>query len=167
MPLIENANLQPYNTFGIGVKARWLASFSGDEELAGLLEGRDGGEVGGSRSAGAGSGGAPLLVLGGGSNILFTGDFDGLVLKNEVRGIDLIREDEHYVYVRVGAGENWHSFVQYCLRRNWAGVENLSLIPGNVGASPMQNIGAYGVEMKDRFSELEAFNLADKIIHKF
>src|ERR1700692_2513610 len=116
--LTENSSLRTYNTFGIDATARWFASFSTQEELSGLL------------------GRTPLLILGGGSNILFTRNFDGLVLKNEIRGIELIREDEKYVYVRVGAGESWHGFVQVCLQRNWAGVENLSLIPGSVGAAP-------------------------------
>jgi UDP-N-acetylmuramate dehydrogenase len=107
------------------------------------------------------------LILGGGSNILLTKDFDGLVMKNEIKGIELIREDDEYIYVKAGAGENWHGFVQYCLTRNWAGVENLSLIPGNVGASPMQNIGAYGVELANVFENLEAFHLQEKKIVSF
>ncbi|HEY4336630.1 MAG TPA: UDP-N-acetylmuramate dehydrogenase, partial [Puia sp.] len=106
-------------------------------------------------------------ILGGGSNILFTKDFGGLVLKNNIRGIELIREDEHHVYVRVGAGENWQGFVEYCLQRNWAGVENLSLIPGSVGATPMQNIGAYGVEIKEVFYELEAWSLEENKVYSF
>ncbi|MEI8059541.1 MAG: UDP-N-acetylmuramate dehydrogenase, partial [Ferruginibacter sp.] len=107
------------------------------------------------------------LILGGGSNILFTKNFDGIVLKNELKGIELLKEDEHYVYVKVGAGENWHQFVLHCISNNWAGVENLSLIPGNVGASPMQNIGAYGVEIKEVFHSLEAYHLNEKKIIAF
>ncbi len=102
------------------------------------------------------------MILGGGSNILFRGDYDGLILKNEISGIDIVKEDSHHVYIKAGAGENWHQFVLFCIERNLAGVENLSLIPGNVGASPMQNIGAYGVEIKDVFHDLEAFHLHDK-----
>jgi UDP-N-acetylmuramate dehydrogenase len=102
------------------------------------------------------------LILGGGSNILLTKNFDGIVLKNDLRGIELLKEDEAYYYVKAAAGEVWHEFVEYCLAHNYAGVENLSLIPGNVGASPMQNIGAYGVELKDVFHELEAYNIYDK-----
>src|SRR5258705_12117145 len=98
-PIIENASLKAYNTFGIDVKAHWLSSFSSQEELSAYLSGR------------------PLFILGGGSNILFTRDFDGLVLRNEIKGVELVREDEHYVYVRAGAGENWHGFVQHCLHR--------------------------------------------------
>jgi len=107
------------------------------------------------------------LILGGGSNVLFTRDIDGFVLKNEVSGIDLVHEDEEYVYIKAGAGENWHAFVLHCLDRGWAGVENLSLIPGSVGAAPMQNIGAYGVEIRDVFQELEAYDLKEQKVYTF
>lgn len=147
MPAQGNISLRPYNTFGIDVTARYFTRFSSTEELE---------EHSGYHQR------LPLLVLGGGSNILFTKDFDGLVLKNDVKGITELHEDNEYVYVRAGAGENWHRFVLYCIERNWAGVENLSLIPGSVGASPMQNIGAYGVEIEDVFWDLEAFHLKDK-----
>ena len=90
-----------------------------------------------------------------------------MVLKNEIKGIEKINEDNEFVYVKAGAGENWHQFVLNCIDQNWAGVENLSLIPGNTGAGPMQNIGAYGVEIKDVFFELEAFHLHDKQLVKF
>jgi UDP-N-acetylmuramate dehydrogenase len=150
MPQVtENASLKAYNTFGIDARARWLSSFSSQEELSEALSDQ------------------PLLILGGGSNILFTRDFRGLVLRNQIKGIGLVREDEHYVYVRAGAGENWHGFVQYALQRNWAGVENLSLIPGSVGAAPMQNIGAYGVEIKEVFHELSAYHLAERKVYTF
>lgn len=148
----ENQSLKKYNTFGIDVKARWLASFATVEELGELVD------WAGARRA---------LVLGGGSNVLFTGNIDGVVLLNGIKGIELIHEDAAYVYVRAGAGENWHGFVEYCLGRDWAGVENLSLIPGSVGAAPMQNIGAYGVELQDVFYELEAWNLAERKLRVF
>ncbi len=151
-PLRQNISLQQYNTFGIAAKARWFASFSDIEELSALSH-RD--SV------------PPALILGGGSNILLTKDVDGLVLKNEIKGIYEAGEDEEYVFLKAGAGENWHQFVQHCLGRNLAGVENLSLIPGNVGASPMQNIGAYGVELADVFQGLEAFHLMDKQVVTF
>lgn len=153
MQIQQNISLLPYNTMGIDVKARSFASFSSAEDLLQLMEAR--------------GASAPTLILGGGSNILFTKDYDGWVLKNEVKGMQVVAEDDHYVYVKAGAGENWHGFVEYCLHRNLAGVENLSLIPGNVGASPMQNIGAYGVEIKDVFQELEAFHLHDKKMQVF
>ncbi len=150
--IIENASLKPYNTFGIDAKARWLAAFATRDELAELIA------WGGDRSR---------LVLGGGSNILLTRDVDGLVLRNVIGGIELVDEDEDYVYVRAGAGESWHGFVEYCIGRDWAGVENLSLIPGSVGAAPMQNIGAYGVEIKEVFYELEAWHIAERKAYVF
>lgn len=107
------------------------------------------------------------MVLGGGSNILLTKDFNGLVLKNDIMGIEEVKEDDEHVYLKVGAGENWHRFVMYCIDRGLAGVENLSLIPGNVGASPMQNIGAYGVEIKEVFHDLEAMHLKDRRVQLF
>src|SRR6185437_10223763 len=107
------------------------------------------------------------LILGGGSNILFTKNYDGIILRNEIKGIDVVKEDADHVYIRVGAGENWHQFVLHSISKELGGVENLSLIPGNVGASPMQNIGAYGVEIKDVFYELQAFHLKEKEVQKF
>ncbi|MDR3716700.1 MAG: UDP-N-acetylmuramate dehydrogenase [Puia sp.] len=154
MIIKENVSLLPYNTFKINVIAKRFSFFSGVEELQELPE-----FAKPSRER--------LLILAGGSNLLFTGDFDGLVLKNEVGGIDLVAEDEDYVYVRAGAGENWHRFVRYCLDRDWAGVENLSLIPGSVGAGPMQNIGAYGVEIREVFQELEAYHIREKKVYTF
>jgi len=147
MQLQENSSLRLYNTFGIDAKARYFATFSDMDELEELT-------VNNIRRR--------TLILGGGSNILFTKDFDGLILKNEIRGITEIHEDSDYVYVKAGAGENWHQFVLHCIQRNWAGIENLSLIPGNVGASPMQNIGAYGVETDDVFWDLEAWHINDR-----
>jgi len=99
--------------------------------------------------------------------VLFTSNFNGLILKNEFKGIKIVKEDEHHIYIQAGAGESWHQFVLYCIEHNLAGVENLSLIPGNVGASPMQNIGAYGVEIKDVFHSLEAYHIKDKKVVTF
>ena len=154
MNLQQNISLKPYNTFGIDAKAKYFSLFSNVEELNEILNSQF-------------SILNPQLILGGGSNILLTKDFDGVVLKNEIKGIEIIDEDEDHVYVKAGAGENWHQFVLFCVKNNYGGVENLSLIPGNVGASPMQNIGAYGVEIKDVFYELEAFHKHEKIIQKF
>ena len=145
----ENISLKPYNTFGIDVMARHFASFTSIKELQELLNSKF--KTLNSR-----------LILGGGSNLLFTKNYNGVVLKNDIKGLELVKEDQHYFYIKAGAGENWHEFVLFCLRHNYAGVENLSLIPGNVGASPMQNIGAYGVEIKDVFHQLEAFHLNEK-----
>jgi len=156
MQIQENFSLKRFNTFGIDAQARFFASFSNLNDLAALL-------TPDSRLTTHGS----PLILGGGSNILLTGNINGWVLKNEITGIDIVKEDDEFVYLRTGAGENWHRFVLYCIDHNYAGVENLSLIPGNAGASPMQNIGAYGVELKDVFYELEAFHLLDKTLVKF
>ena len=152
MQIQSNFSLKPYNTFGIDVRARYFSAFSDIEQLKELTTHH-----------------SPFttFILGGGSNILFTKDFDGHVLKNDIKGIAKINEDDEYVYVKVGAGENWHQFVLFCIQNNWQGIENLSLIPGNVGASPMQNIGAYGVEIRDVFLELNAFHLHEKSTHKF
>lgn len=152
MQIQENISLKPYNSFAIDVKARSFASFSDIEELSELV----------TPASKLGT-----LILGGGSNILFTQDFNGLVLKNEIKGIVKIKEDDEFVYIQAGAGENWHQFVLYCIENEWAGVENLSLIPGCVGASPMQNIGAYGVEIKDVFHELKAFHRKEKTNYTF
>lgn len=154
MNLRKNFSLRTYNTFGIDVSAKYFATFSTVDELKALLNYSD---VSASHK----------LILGGGSNILFTRNIDGLVLKNELKGIELIKEDAHHLYVKAAAGENWHRFVLHCIDHNYAGLENLSLIPGNVGASPMQNIGAYGVEIKDVFENLEALNKKDQSIHTF
>jgi UDP-N-acetylmuramate dehydrogenase len=147
----KNYSLKSLNSFGIEVRASAYSTFSDVSELQSLIS-----------DFNAGSSSHQLVVLGGGSNILFTHDVQGLVLKNEVKGIVQQHEDEEYVYVKAGGGENWHQFVMYCIERNWAGVENLSLIPGSVGAAPIQNIGAYGVELQDVFWELEAFDLHDQ-----
>jgi UDP-N-acetylmuramate dehydrogenase len=107
------------------------------------------------------------LILGGGSNLLFTQNVNGLVLKNNLKGIELIKEDADFYYVKAAAGEVWHDLVMHCIEHQYGGLENLSLIPGNVGASPMQNIGAYGVEIKDCFQELEAMHIKEKTMHTF
>jgi len=153
MNIQHNISLKPYNTFGIDLPAKTFAPFATVEELAELLSAKNEQEN--------------LMVLGGGSNILLTQPFDGWVLQNSIPGIAIIKEDENYVWIRAGAGENWHGLVLHCIARNWGGVENLSLIPGCVGASPMQNIGAYGVEIKDVFESLEAWSLSDRNLVTF
>jgi len=151
MQFVENFDISSYNSFGLKVNARYFAKISSVDELANLSIDRT----------------LPLLILGGGSNILFKGNFNGYVLRNEITGIEKTGEDEDHIFLRVGAGENWHEFVEYCISHGYAGVENLALIPGFTGASPMQNIGAYGVEIKDVFHRLEAIHLADKKIVSF
>jgi UDP-N-acetylmuramate dehydrogenase len=152
--ILQNVSLKPYNTFGINAYAQYFASFSTVDEVQQLLGDKRFSTV-------------PKFILGGGSNILLTKNIDGIVLKNELKGIELIKEDKRHIYVKAAAGENWNSFVMYCIQHNYAGLENLSLIPGNVGASPMQNIGAYGVELKTVFESLEALNRNDNRIVEF
>lgn len=155
MRISENVSLRPYNTFGINAQARFFASFATTGELKELLQNLPVPDL-------------PHMILGGGSNILFTSQlFNGILLKNEIKGIEVVGEDDEYVYVKAGAGETWHRFVMDCIAHNRAGLENLSLIPGNVGASPMQNIGAYGVEIKDCFYELEAYHMQDHALVTF
>jgi len=152
MQIQENFPLKKYNTFGIDVLARYFSTFTSASELKSLLDD---------------SKNIAHMILGGGSNILFTKDFGGLLLKNDIPGITVVKEDQDHIYLEAGAGVNWHTFVMYCVDHNYGGVENLSLIPGNVGASPMQNIGAYGVEIKDVFYKLEAFHMQEKMTRIF
>lgn len=153
--IAHNISLKQYNTFGIEATAKAFATFSSVDELEEIIADSKGKSY------------QRQLILGGGSNILLTGDCDGLVLKNEISGIEVVGEDEYHIYVKAGAGEGWHRFVLHCLEQDFAGVENLSLIPGNVGASPMQNIGAYGVEIKDVFHQLEAYHLHEGSLQTF
>lgn len=152
MQVLENFPLKDLNTFGVAANARYYAAFDSIGSLNDILSKYPG---------------QPLLILGGGSNVLLTKDFDGLVLKNDIRGIRKVSEDAEFVYVKAGAGENWHQFVLYTIEHGWGGLENLSLIPGCVGASPMQNIGAYGVEIKDVFEQLTAFHLNERSNYTF
>ena len=147
--LEENVSLLPYNTFGLPATARYFARFGSVAELRALLQ---------LPQVQA----ADKLILGGGSNLLFTQDFGGVVLKNEIRGLDIIREetDPPVTFVRAGAGESWHGLVEYALDQDLCGLENLSLIPGTVGAAPLQNIGAYGAELRDTFEQLEAVEIS-------
>lgn len=154
----HNISLKAFNTFGVDAVADSFIAISSVAQLEQVFK-----DVIATNQ--------PYLILGGGSNLLFTKDYNGIVIKNEILGIDLVDEDEEYVYVKAGAGLNWHEFVLHCINHDWGGVENLSLIPGTVGAAPVQNIGAYGVELKDvlhtvscwdiRKQELVVFNNAD------
>lgn len=146
MPIQQNYPLKSLNTFGIDVNTRFFAELNSDDDIARLV----------------GSGflkDKNFMILNGGSNVLFTKDFDGVVVRIATKGIKLVSENEERAVVKVSAGENWHNFVLWCIGRDFGGLENLSLIPGNVGAAPIQNIGAYGVEQKDVFESLEALEL--------
>lgn len=142
----ENKNLKLLNTFGLDVTCSYYTVINSKEELLELIK-----ETIYQNN--------PRLILGGGSNMLFTDNFNGLVIKNNIKGIEVITESEDEVIVKAGGGEVWHEFVLFCIQNNFGGLENLSLIPGCVGASPMQNIGAYGVEIKDVFHALTAIDL--------
>lgn len=145
MSFQKDYNLKGNNSFGINCYANYFSRFNSQESLKEILN-----HFIDEKNK---------LVLGGGSNILFTKNYDGLVLKNEILGIIKLQEDDENIHLKVGAGENWHNFVLYCLQQNYAGIENLSLIPGNVGACPIQNIGAYGVEVKDVITEVHGYYL--------
>jgi len=149
MQIKTHISLKHLNTFGIDVYAKEFSVIQSHQELLDLIAQRDLTKE-------------KFLMLGGGSNILFTKDFEGLLLKNEISGIEVINEDAKQVWIKVGAGVVWHEFVMHCIERGWGGLENLSLIPGTVGASPIQNIGAYGVEVKDLIVEVEGVDLVQK-----
>jgi UDP-N-acetylmuramate dehydrogenase len=143
MNIQENFSLKNYNTFGVEAKAKYFAEINSVEELKKALQFSY----------------SPILVLGGGSNVLFTKDFEGLVIKLNLKGISEQISDENHVLVTAKAGENWHNFVQSTISKNYGGLENLSLIPGNVGTCPIQNIGAYGTEIKDHLVSCKALNI--------
>ena len=154
MTIQQNVSLKPYNTFGLEATARFFVEIQSVEELKSVLQSPDYKSVG-------------KLFLGGGSNIMLTKNFEGLVVKINFEGINNIFEDDAHIHIQAGAGEIWHQLVMYCVENQYAGMENLSLIPGTVGAAPMQNIGAYGVEIKDIFEELQALNLETLEIETF
>ena len=151
MTLLENASLQRLNTFGIPAKARFLVHVSSVEELHEVIR----------HSVFTHS---RRLILGGGSNILFTKDFDGLVMKVDLTGKTILEETDESVVVTVGAGEPWHPFVLHCIEQDWGGIENLSLIPGTVGAAPIQNIGAYGVEVQKVIEYVDGVDLTTNFL---
>lgn len=150
----EHVELARYTTFGIEAKARWFAEVTSVDVLRAALDWARAHEV-------------DVFVLGGGSNMLLHGDVEALVLRIQIRGVDVRSDDGRHVEVSVGAGEVWHDFVMHTLDQGWGGLENLSLIPGSVGASPMQNIGAYGVEIRDHFAWLDAVRISDGALQRF
>ena len=150
MNIQKNISLKPYNTFGIDVFAREFVNVTSIDDLREVL-----------------SNNKDLFVLSGGSNVLLVRDIDELTLHIALNGISVLKETKKHVYVQANAGENWHEFVLWCIKNDFGGLENLSLIPGNVGTSPMQNIGAYGVEIKDTFHKLEAMEIATGKLDEF
>lgn len=154
MAVQTNVSLKPYNTFGLEATAKYFVEVSDIEQLCAILSDPEYQYM-------------ERLILGGGSNLLLTQDFDGIVIKIAIKGIEKIKEDQENIWLKAGAGEVWHDLVMYCVNHDYAGVENLSLIPGTVGAAPMQNIGAYGVEIKEVFESLDAVEIATGKIRTF
>lgn len=148
----ENASLKTYHTFGIDVNARFLEEVDSPDELVALYRLKKFADQ-------------PKLILGGGSNVLFTKDFPGLVIVNRTKGMEVLEENDHEVILRIASGEIWHDLVVYCVEQGWGGIENLSLIPGTVGAAPMQNIGAYGIEIKEVLESVDYIDLKDGTMH--
>jgi UDP-N-acetylmuramate dehydrogenase len=148
MKIEKNISLKPYNTFGIDAKAKFFSEIYDETQLKEILSSEE------CKSL-------PKLILGGGSNVLLTKNFDGLALKISIPGIETINEDDETVLIKAGAGEIWHKLVLFCVEKNYGGIENLSLIPGTVGAAPIQNIGAYGHEIKDVFDNLNGVYIED------
>ncbi len=154
MTVQKDVQLKPYNTFGIEATAKYFVEVSSIEQLKEILQNPD------YQST-------KRLILGGGSNILLTKDFDGLVIKIAIKGFEVTQENKDNIWIKVGAGVVWHDLVMHCVNQNYAGMENLSLIPGTVGAAPMQNIGAYGIEIKEVFEQLEALEIETGEIRTF
>jgi UDP-N-acetylmuramate dehydrogenase len=154
MIINNNFPLKSFNTFGIDVQAKQCAEIYTDEDLFKLFENKS-------------LLNQPVLIIGQASNILFLSDYEGIVLMNKMKGKKVISETDDEVFLEVAAGESWPELVDFTVKNKWWGIENLSLIPGNVGASPVQNIGAYGVELKDVFFSLEAFDLENGKIVSF
>ena len=150
----KDVQLKPFNTFGIEATAKYFIEVSSIDQLQEILQSPD------YQST-------ERLILGGGSNMLLTKDFDGLVIKIAIKGFEVVNENEDNIWIKAGAGLVWHDLVMQCVNQNYAGMENLSLIPGTVGAAPMQNIGAYGIEIKEVFEELQALEIATGEIKNF
>ena len=149
MEFQKNISLKEFNTFGMDVNCSLLYNITSENEIINILDSE---EYQNNKH----------LILSGGSNLLFTTDFDGLILKNNIKGVEVVFEDNNHTYLKVGAGENWHDFVLWTIKQGLSGLENMSLIPGNVGTAPIQNIGAYGVEVKDVITKVRGINLEEK-----
>ena len=154
MEITEKKSLHKLNTFGINCFAKYFVKIESVEDLLTLYKK----EIFKKEKR---------LILGGGSNILLTKDFEGLVIQNNIKGWEIKKENENFIELEIGAGENWHQLVTTCVNNGWGGIENLSLIPGNAGTAPMQNIGAYGVEIKETFISLKAFEISTSTIKTF
>ena len=154
MQIQTNFSLRHFNTFGLESEARFFAEVKSVDELTQILQDPVWQQT-------------PKFILGGGSNVLFTKNIDALVIHPDIKGIETIKEDDENIWLQLGSGVSWHTFVLYCVEKNYGGIENLSLIPGTVGAAPLQNIGAYGVEVKDVIVSVEAVSVDDGTIRVF
>jgi UDP-N-acetylmuramate dehydrogenase len=154
MKLLENYSLKKVSTFHVKTTSQYYTEFASVDELKEILL---------SEFVKIN----PYMVLGGGSNILFTRDYDGIIIRNVFKGIGVVKEEGDNIFIKANSGERWHNFVLYCVNNNYGGIENLSLIPGTVGAGPIQNIGAYGAELKDVLVEVEAINIKTQEIKTF
>lgn len=144
-PVQSNVDLSPFNTLNVKATAKKFLSVSSFEVVQNLCQQSISNSI---------------FILGGGSNVLFRNNFDGLIIHIDIKGKEVVKESNEHVWLKIGAGENWHKTVLYCVERGWGGIENLSLIPGTVGAAPIQNIGAYGVELEQVFDSLEAVDIS-------
>ncbi len=152
MVVQQNISLKPYNTFSIDANAKFFCEINSIDDLAQVLQLDEYPEK---------------LIIGGGSNILITNDINALVLYINIKGVEIVEEDENHVTLKINAGENWHQIVLWAIDHDYGGLENMSLIPGNIGTAPIQNIGAYGVELKDTFISCEAMEIATQQLVKF
>ena len=151
---IEMASLKPHHTFGVEANARFFTTVRTPGELQSVLSKYRDYNI-------------PFLILGSGSNVLFSGTYPGMVIKNNINGIEIAEEDSDSILLEIGSGENWHRLVMHCVKKEWAGIENLALIPGTVGAAPIQNIGAYGVELESVFHSLDAIHIDNEKLRTF
>jgi len=156
MQIFKDYDLTKLNTFGISVQAKFFVELNNESDLKELFKMKEFSAIGGSASGGKN---IPKLFLGGGSNILFTKNFDGIVILNKLKEIEILKENPESVFIKSMGGEIWHDLVMFAVNRGYWGIENLSLIPGTVGAAPIQNIGAYGVELKDILENVEAYEI--------
>jgi len=148
--MFKNYSLKNYNSFRVNHKANFFLKIENDKSLIDFLSDKK-------------FKNEKKLIIGGGSNILFTKDYEGVILYNCIKGIHILEENNNYIKLKVGSGENWDDFVKFCVNKNWYGIENLSLIPGSVGAVPIQNIGAYGVEIKDYIYDVNGIDLKNNL----
>ncbi|GAA5317165.1 MAG: UDP-N-acetylmuramate dehydrogenase [Candidatus Pelagadaptatus aseana] len=158
--IVHGADLQPFNTLNVAAQADYFVEVKSLDDLSRALQWRKQQSINAERDI-------PIMVLGGGSNLVLADDFHGLVIKMAITDKDVVKEDDQHVWLRAGAGENWHELIKYCMGFHYWGLENMALIPGSVGAAPIQNIGAYGTELCDVFAELSAVEISSGVSVNF